>query len=167
MALTCTTISGGKNRGPARAWPFFQARQSFQEESFSPEADHVAADGESGGDLVILLALGGQENNFRPDHLKVWQRILPRPALQDGPLLWSEINNELAFSRHNIPSLLGDIITEEESEVNNNMLPYLSERVLSWLTGAAAAVEFSRRQVFPFLSLCHFAPWRENSSLGS
>ena len=117
MALTCTTISGGKNRGPARARPLFQARQSSQEESFSPEADHVAADGESGGDLVILLTFGGQENNFCPEHLKIWQRILSRSALEGSSFFRRKVDVIWALSRHNIPSLHGDIIAEEGVKV--------------------------------------------------
>jgi hypothetical protein len=97
------------------------------EKALSPEADHVAAHGEGGGDLVVALAFGGEEDDPGPEHLKVRQRILPRSVFQEGPLLGREVNDEWALSRHNIPSLLRGIIAENEDKVNQNMLPYLGE----------------------------------------
>jgi hypothetical protein len=77
------------------------------EKPFAPEADHVAADGESGGDLVIGQTFGGQDNDFCPEHLKVWQRILPRSAFEDGSFFGRKVDVIWALSRHNVPSLHG------------------------------------------------------------
>jgi hypothetical protein len=50
MAFTCTTISGGKNRGTARAWSLLETGKAFVEEAFAPQADHVTSHRERCGD---------------------------------------------------------------------------------------------------------------------
>jgi hypothetical protein len=64
IALTCTTSSGGKNPGPARAFGVLQPGQSFFEEPFSPTADDLASRAEAVGDLIIGEALLSEENHF-------------------------------------------------------------------------------------------------------
>ena len=83
MAFTCTTTSGGKNPGAARARSFLQASQAFVEEAFAPKADHVASHGERGSDLVIGAALSGQENHLGSEHRKLWQCIFAGARLHD------------------------------------------------------------------------------------
>src|SRR5438093_3358281 len=63
MAFICTMSSGGKNRGSPRARSLLQTAHTLVEEPLAPQAHHVAADGESGPDLIIGQAVGGKENH--------------------------------------------------------------------------------------------------------
>jgi hypothetical protein len=72
------------------------------EESLAPEADHIAAHGESGGDLVVALPFGCEEEDPGPEHLKVWYRILLSCfTFEDGSFLRREVNWKWALSRYN------------------------------------------------------------------
>ena len=55
---------------------FFQPRQAILEETLAPHADDLAPGVESGGDLIVGQAFGGEEDHPGPDHLKIRQRIL-------------------------------------------------------------------------------------------
>jgi hypothetical protein len=70
------------------------------EEALAPEADDIAPDGEGGGDVVIGMALGGQEDHVGPHHLKVRQRIGAHPAFQDLSLVSREGDDIGTVSRH-------------------------------------------------------------------
>lgn len=93
MAFTCTTTSGGKNPGAARARSFLQASQAFVEEAFAPKADHVASHGERGSDLVIGAALSGQKNHLGSEHRKIWQCIFAGARLQDLSLHLGQVDS--------------------------------------------------------------------------
>src|SRR5271157_752405 len=70
-ALTCTTTSGGKNgRAPGSGFSL-QTGQSFLEEAFAPFANDLARDAKGSSDLVIAVALSGEE-----DHLGADDRII-------------------------------------------------------------------------------------------
>src|SRR6266566_2130360 len=101
-ALILTTSSGGKSPGPTRAWAFLQARHAFLEESLAPQTDDIASDGERRRDLVIGVALRGQQDHSGPNHLKIWQRILADPTLQDGSLARRQDYAVRAVARHSI-----------------------------------------------------------------
>ena len=81
-ALTWTTTSGGESSGTARAGTLVEAGQAFIEEPLAPQANDVASDREGGGNLVIAAALSGGQDNERPEHLTIWQRILAGAALE-------------------------------------------------------------------------------------
>src|SRR5512134_2636806 len=62
MALTCTTTSGGKNRGATRSRALFQACQALVKEAFAPKTNDVAAHRQGGSDFVIGEPLRSQED---------------------------------------------------------------------------------------------------------
>src|SRR3990172_279590 len=67
-ALTRTTTAGGKNgRAPGPGF-ILQTGQPFLEEAFAPFADYLARDRKTGGNLVMGLALSGQEDHFGADY---------------------------------------------------------------------------------------------------
>jgi len=63
-AFTCTTTSGGKNGRAPASWFRLQTGQSLLEESLAPLADDLARDRKAGRNLVIALALSGQQNHL-------------------------------------------------------------------------------------------------------
>src|SRR5512136_2290357 len=71
-ALTCTTTSGGKNGRAPGAGFSLQAGHSFLEEAFAPLANDLARDRETGGNLVIALALSGQKDHLRSEDGIIW-----------------------------------------------------------------------------------------------
>jgi hypothetical protein len=83
MALTCTTTSGGKNRGAARTWSLLQAWQALVKEAFAPKTNDVAAHRQRGGDFVIGQTLRRQKDHSGTKYNIIWQRILSHPALQE------------------------------------------------------------------------------------
>ena len=87
MALTCTTTSGGKNRGAARSWSLFQAWQALVKEAFAPKTNDVTAHRQRGGDFVIGQTLRSQEDHSGTKDNIIWQRIFSRPTLQELPFL--------------------------------------------------------------------------------
>ncbi len=97
IALTCTTSSGGKNPGPARAFEVFQPGQSFFEEPFSPAADDFASGAEPVGDLIIGEALLGEENHLGAGNHKIRQRIFIGAPLQLFSFLLGEHDRVRAF----------------------------------------------------------------------
>src|SRR5260370_6277425 len=56
-ARTCTTTSGGKDPGAARARAFLQAREALLEKALAPQADHFAPGRQRRGDLIVGQAL--------------------------------------------------------------------------------------------------------------
>jgi hypothetical protein len=98
MALTCTTSSGGKNPGPARAFEIFQPGQSLFEEPFSPAADDFTSGAEPVGDLIIGEAQLGEENHLGAGNHKIRQRIFIGTPLQFFPFLLGEHDLVRAFS---------------------------------------------------------------------
>jgi hypothetical protein len=69
------------------------------EEALAPEADDIATNGERGGDFIIRVALGGQEDHVRPDDLKIRQRIFARTTFQDLSFVSREGDDVGAASR--------------------------------------------------------------------
>jgi hypothetical protein len=69
--LTCTTSSGGKNPGAARAREFLQASEPVFEETLAPHADDLAPGVEPSGDLIVGQALGGKQDHSGADHLGI------------------------------------------------------------------------------------------------
>jgi hypothetical protein len=100
MAFTCTTSSGGKNRGPTRPRSFLESGQALVKEAFAPETDHVAAHRKRSGDFVIAQAFRSEQNHPCSENLEIWQRIPSRSTLQHAPLLTSEIDTERTVPRH-------------------------------------------------------------------
>jgi hypothetical protein len=98
--LTCTTSSGGKNPGAARARQFVQAGEAVFEETLPPHADDLAPGVESGGDLIVGQAFGGKQDHSGADDLEIRQRILGSTAAQ-FPLFGSgELDREWAGAWH-------------------------------------------------------------------
>lgn len=63
-ASTATTISGGKDRGPAPSGAFCEASQAVFEEAFAPLRDDLPASVETGRDLVVAGARRGQQHDL-------------------------------------------------------------------------------------------------------
>jgi hypothetical protein len=80
--LTCTTSSGGKNPGAARAREFFQAGETVFEETLAPHADDFAPGVEPSGDLIVGQSFGREQDHPGADYLEIRQRILGRAAAQ-------------------------------------------------------------------------------------
>ena len=127
MAFTWTTISGGKNRGAARAWSLLEAGKTFVEETFAPQADHVAPHAERGSDFVIGPACGGQEHHPGPQDCEIRQRIFPGATLQDCSFLPRESELEKACSRHSNPNLPVEERSRGAEMPQEYTLPYLIE----------------------------------------
>jgi hypothetical protein len=70
-ALTCTTTSGGENRGTPRSIPITQTGQPFIEETLAPEGDDLAPRIQTFGDFTVGDALGSKENDLCALHLKI------------------------------------------------------------------------------------------------
>jgi hypothetical protein len=51
-------------------------------EAFSPLADGLALQIEAGGNDIIGHTLGGEQDQFRTDHVSIRRRIPPRPFLE-------------------------------------------------------------------------------------
>ena len=95
-ALTWTTRSGGKNPGAAGAGTFLQSSNALLKESLAPHADDLTAGVETGSDLVVREALGGKQNHFGADDLKIRQRIFVNPTPEFGFLLPGQSDLERA-----------------------------------------------------------------------
>lgn len=117
-ALICTTSSGGKGPGAARARALFEPWESFTEEPLAPQANHVAPDRERSSDLVVGATLGGEQNHPGAQHLEIWRRILPRSVFQDLAFLAGEVDRERALSWH-VGSLLPGTIADMPTLGNN------------------------------------------------
>src|SRR3990172_9032456 len=112
MALTCTTTSGGKNRGAARSWSLFQACQALVKEAFAPKTNDVAAHRQRGGDFVIGATLRSQKDHSGTKHNIIWQRIFSHPTLQELPFLWGQTDHVWACSRHCCSSSLDETVAD-------------------------------------------------------
>jgi hypothetical protein len=104
MAFICTMSSGGKNRGSPRARSLLQTAHALVEEPLAPQAHHVAADGESGPDLIIGQALRGQENHPGARKTSKYGDVYLRARLCRTSLSWREslIPNGLFLGIHHI-----------------------------------------------------------------
>jgi hypothetical protein len=89
-ALTCTTSSGGKSPGAARAGKLFQPAEAFVEEAFAPLADNFAARIQPSRNDVVGQVFGRHEDNFGPEYLKIRQRIFGRAMAEFLLLIWRE-----------------------------------------------------------------------------
>jgi hypothetical protein len=69
--LTCTTTSGGKSPGSARASLILQACQALFEKALAPQAHDFAPRMQARSDLVVAQAVGGEE-----DHLGSYDLII-------------------------------------------------------------------------------------------
>jgi len=98
--LICTTSSGGKDPGAARARALFEPRESFTEEALAPQAHDIATHRKRGGDLVIRAALGGEQDHLGAEYFVIWQRILTRPIYQHIPLMSGQPDRKGAVSWH-------------------------------------------------------------------
>jgi hypothetical protein len=92
-ALICTTSSGGKDPGAARARALFEPGKSFMKEALAPQAHDIAPYRERSGDLLIGATLGGEQDHLAGD-FEIWQRILTRPVFQHHPLVPGEPDRE-------------------------------------------------------------------------
>src|SRR5271169_558428 len=63
-ALTCTTTSGGKSPGSARASLILQSGQALFEKAFAPQAHDFAARMQARSNLVVAQAIGGEEDHL-------------------------------------------------------------------------------------------------------
>jgi hypothetical protein len=79
---------------------FLQASQSLFKKALTPLADDFAAGVQAAGDLVVGPTVGGMENHFGAEHLKVWQRIFGCSALQFLSFDCRKFDFVWAFSRH-------------------------------------------------------------------
>jgi len=70
------------------------------EESFAPQAHHIATNGERGGDLVVGMPRGGEQDHLGAQYLEIWQRILARAILQNLAFFSRKVDMERAVSRH-------------------------------------------------------------------
>src|SRR5437867_5578520 len=68
-ALTCTTTSGGKSPGSARASLMLQRGQTLFEKGLAPQAHDFAPRMQARRDLVVAQALGSKEDHLGPDDL--------------------------------------------------------------------------------------------------
>ena len=71
IALTATTSSGGKTRPAAGPRALRQARQTLLEEALPPLRHDLDRGVEPLGDLGVLLAPRGQENDPGPDDISI------------------------------------------------------------------------------------------------
>jgi hypothetical protein len=102
-ALTWTTTSGGKSPGATRAGALLEAGQAFAEETLAPGADDIATDRERGGNVIVTATVGRGEDDARPEHLEIRQRIFPGSGLKDLAFLRGERDDVRAVSRHYPP----------------------------------------------------------------
>jgi hypothetical protein len=79
---------------------FFQPRQAFGKEAFSPQADDLTAGIQALGNLVIGKAFGGMEDHAGAKHLKIRQRIFGGSGFQFTAFLLAELNGKRTCSRH-------------------------------------------------------------------
>ena len=63
-ALTATTTSGGKGRGPAAPWALVEPGEALLVEAFSPFRDDLPPGVEASCDLVVVHAAGGQKDDL-------------------------------------------------------------------------------------------------------
>src|ERR687892_723987 len=100
MAFTCTTTSGGKNRGAARPGSLLQSWQSLMEEPLAPETDHIASDVQGCADFIIGSSLCSQQNHLGAQDLEIRQRIFSSAAFQNFSFLFRERDLKRASSGH-------------------------------------------------------------------
>ena len=81
MAFTCTTTSGGKNRGAARSGSLFQPWQSLMEEPLAPQTDHVAPDVQGCADFIIGSSLCSKQDHLGTQDLEIRQPTWRYPGL--------------------------------------------------------------------------------------
>jgi hypothetical protein len=62
--LTCTTTSGGKTPGPARAGTFLQAGKALVEEALAPEGDDFTAGPELLSNLIVRQPVGCKQHHL-------------------------------------------------------------------------------------------------------
>jgi hypothetical protein len=71
-ALTCTTISGGKSPGTARAGEFVQTPQALLKEPLAPQPHNFATGVKAAGDFIIVDPFCGEKNHPGALNLKEW-----------------------------------------------------------------------------------------------
>ncbi len=103
-ALTATTTSGGKDRRSAASGALVQTRQALLEEAFAPLGHDLPASVQAQSDLVVVVSLGGHEDDLGANHISIRQRIATRPRLQLSALIAGQAEHVWAFPRNGIPS---------------------------------------------------------------
>src|ERR1019366_5097113 len=96
-ALISTVSSGGKSPRASRAGSLFEARQSILEETLAPLADHLAPRVQARGDLVVVHAVGCQQDHPGSNHLEIRKRISGRTTIQFGRLGRGQLDSERAL----------------------------------------------------------------------
>jgi len=69
--LTATTSSGGENRVPPLSIQIVESSETLLEKALAPLGDDLEGMVDAPGDLLILQALGGHENDLGPDHVTI------------------------------------------------------------------------------------------------
>jgi hypothetical protein len=130
-ALTCTTTSGGENgRAPGPGFSL-QASESFLEEAFAPLANDLARDRQTGSNLIIALAVSGQQDHSSSKDGIVWRRISSGLAFQLRPFGIAELDGIRTIAWHILAHLSENIFAEGRTTYNNNTSYYLHPVVLS------------------------------------
>jgi hypothetical protein len=70
------------------------------EEALAPQADHIASDRERGGDRVVAVSIGGEEDHLGAQHFEIWQRIFADAALQNPTFGSRQANRKGTVSGH-------------------------------------------------------------------
>jgi len=70
-AFTSATTGGGKSRGTTSAGTLLQTRQAFSEEALPPFAHDRPRHIEPLAELLVLKAIGRQEDDPGPDHVSI------------------------------------------------------------------------------------------------
>jgi hypothetical protein len=65
------TNSGGKSPRPTGARALVQTRQAFLKETLAPHGNDFATGIQTGPNLIIAPTLGGQQDDFGPNDLKI------------------------------------------------------------------------------------------------
>jgi len=115
--LTSTTTLGGKAGCAPASRLFVQASQALVEEPLPPFADDLTLQTEARGDDVVAQAVGGQQDDLRPNDVAIWRRILGRPLLKGRSFFAIERNGERASSRHASGSAATESVPSEAGRV--------------------------------------------------
>ena len=106
IATTSAPCSGGKTARATRARPFLQPLDALLAEPPSPLAHDLRMAIDAHGDLLVLQAVGGMQDQPRPLHIPKRQRRGLRPALTLGTLVSSQ-RDRIRLAREARPLLRG------------------------------------------------------------
>jgi hypothetical protein len=92
IAFTCATSSGGKTPRTARPRSITETVETVLEEALTPERDRAQRAVETAGNLRVRLPLGGEQDDLRPQHLAVRDRVAGGPGAQLSRLLVRQLD---------------------------------------------------------------------------